>query len=325
MHARESPVKTWRTLTIDTLPDGEAVDISYLDVVGAVPGPRLTIIAGVHGTEYTSIEAVRTFCRNVDPAVIAGRITAVPVVNVPAFWARSPFVVPADGKNLNRSFPGDPGGGYTEVFAHHVFESFIAGADYLLDLHAGDLPEALEPFTLYEESPVESAARDIARAYGLGHVVRQAREGRTVGGSTSAAAADAGIPAIIAESGQNGLLELNAIDRHLAGLANVVRHLGLLEGDPSPTRPPCEHQGWHWIRTPVGGWWQPEVPVGTPVAEGELVGTVSELTGELLHEVRAPAAGVPLFLTTSPAVLADGLLLGLANGTDETGQPTGRH
>jgi uncharacterized protein len=28
--------------------------------------------------------------------------------------------------------------------------------------------------------------------------------------------------------------------------------------------------------------------------------------------VRAPEAGVPLFLTTSPAVVADGLLLGLA-------------
>lgn len=103
---------------------------------------------------------------------------------------------------------------------------------------------------------------------------------------------------------------------HLTGLANVVRHLGMLEGDPSPVRPPREHQGWHWIRTPVGGWWEPAVQVGTPVAEGDLVGTISELTGELLYEVRAPAAGVPLFLTTSPAVLADGLLLGLAHGAN---------
>ena len=312
-------MRTWRTLTIDTLPDGVAVDIPYLDLVGAAPGPRLTIIAGVHGTEYTSIEAVRTFARDLDPATIAGRITAVPVVNVPAFWARSPFVMPADGKNLNRAFPGDPGGGYTEAYAHHVFANFIAGADYLLDLHAGDLPEALEPFTLYEESPVESAARGLALAYGLGHVVRQSRAERTVGGSTSAAAADAGIPAITAESGQNGLVEPGAVERHLTGLANVVRHLGLVEGDPSPAPRPAEHQGWHWIRTPVGGWWQPAVPVGTPVAAGELVGTVSALTGELLHEVRAPAEGVPLFLTTSPAVLADGLLLGLARGADEAG------
>ncbi|HEY3685258.1 MAG TPA: hypothetical protein VGL93_19670 [Streptosporangiaceae bacterium] len=39
-----------------------------------------------------------------------GRITAVPIVNVAAFWAPSPIVVPADGRNLNRSLPGDPDG-----------------------------------------------------------------------------------------------------------------------------------------------------------------------------------------------------------------------
>ena len=69
-------MKTWRTLTIDTLPDAEAVDIPYLDVMGAAPEPRLTVIAGVHGTEYTSIEAVRIFARGLDPAVITGRTVA---------------------------------------------------------------------------------------------------------------------------------------------------------------------------------------------------------------------------------------------------------
>jgi len=76
------------------------------------------------------------------------------------------------------------------VLAHHITEAFIRPTDYLLDLHAGDLPEALEPFVLYDESPVEEQSRRLAHAYGLGHVVRQARAGRTVGGSTSAVAAD---------------------------------------------------------------------------------------------------------------------------------------
>ena len=55
--------------------------------------------------------------------------------------------------------------------------------------------------------------------------------------------------------------------------------------------------------------------VGEQVAAGQVLGTVSGLLGGLLHEVRAPEAGVPLFLTTSPAVVADGLLLGLARST----------
>ncbi len=58
-----------------------------------------------------------------------------------------------------------------------VTATFIKGSDYLLDLHAGDLPEALEPFALYDESPVEAKSRELALAYGLGHVVRRSRPG----------------------------------------------------------------------------------------------------------------------------------------------------
>ncbi len=176
--------------------------------------------------------------------------------------------MPQDGKNLNRSFPGDPSGSFTEVLAHRVFDGLILGSDFLLDMHAGDLPEALEPFTLFEQSPVEATARDMAIAYGLGHCVRQASAGRTVGGSTSACAADAGIPAIVAESGQNGLMQREAIDRHLAGLRNLARFLGVLAGTPDPPRPVQQHEGWHWLRTERAGWWQPAVTTGTAVRAG---------------------------------------------------------
>ena len=302
---------TVSVLDLPQLPGG-GLQIPYVDVRGAADGPHLTVIAGVHGTEYTSIAAVREFARSLDPATVSGRVTAVPLVNLPAFWARSPFVVPDDGKNLNRCFPGDPSGTYAEALADAVFSTFVAGSDALLDLHAGDLPEALEPFAMYEESPVQDAARDLALAYGVGHVVRQTREVRTVAGSSCAAAADVGIPAVIAESGQNGLVDRAAVDRHLAGLTNVARFLGVLPGEVVRASPPQEHEGWHWLRTPVAGWWEPAVPVGASVGAGELLGTVSGLLGGVEHEVRAPEAGVPLFVTTSPAVVADGLLLGLA-------------
>lgn len=300
------------TLRIEELPGGP--EIPYVDVRGRRDGPHLTVIAGVHGTEYTSIAAVRELARSLDPEQVCGRVTAVPLVNVPAFWARSPFVVPADGKNLNRCFPGDPDGSYADVLAHRLFETFVVGSDYLLDLHAGDLPEALEPFVIYEESAVEAASRDLAIAYGLGHVVRQSATRRTVAGSSCAAAADIGVPAIVAESGQNGLMDPTAVQRHLAGVTNVARALGVLPGEPVRHVPPREHEGWHWLRTPLAGWWCPAVPAGTPVAAGALLGTVSDLLGDVVHEVRSPEAGVVLFLTTSPAVTAEGLLLGLARG-----------
>ena len=299
------------TLEIE-LPDGPIV-LPYVSVQGNQPGPHLTVIAGVHGTEYTSIAAAREFARSLDAAQLRGRVTVAPLINPLAFWARTPFVVPTDGKNLNRSFPGAPDGTAAEVIAHHVTRAFIEPTDYLLDLHAGDLPEALEPFALYDESPVEAASRDLALAYGLPHVVRQTRSQRTVGGTTSAVSADLGKPAITAESGQNGILDRPSVDRHLAGLAGVCAHLGIMAGTVRRAPGLREYEGWNWLRTPVAGWWEPAVTVGADVAAGGLIGVVTDVLGEHRHEVHAPVDGVPLFITSSPAVEADGLLIGIAS------------
>jgi len=299
-------------LRVDLGDDG-ALSIPYVDVVGgAGDGPHLTVIAGVHGTEYTSIAAARELLTELRPAQLSGTVTVAPVINLPAFWARTPFVVPLDGKNLNRSFPGDAGGSATDRIAAAVTDGLIKGSDYLVDLHAGDLPEALEPFALYDASPVERRARDLALAYGLGHLVRQSARGRTVAGSTSAAAADLGIPAITAESGECGILDRAAVDRHLRGLRNLLRYLGIAPGEATAFGRPAEHEGWIWMTTDAAGWWQPAVKPGTPVAAGDLLGTVAPLIGGTPTDVTAPAAGVPIFMTSSPAVSAQGLLLGLA-------------
>ncbi len=307
-----------RELRVD-LGDHGVLGIPYVNVVGeAGDGPHLTVIAGVHGTEYTSIAAARELLAELRPAQLSGTVTVAPLINLPAFWARTPFVVPLDGNNLNRSFPGDARGSAAERIAAAVTEELIKGSDYVIDLHAGDLPEALEPFVFYDASPVERQARELALAYGLGHMVRQSSDGRTVAGSTSAAAADLGIPSFTAESGECGILARDAVDRHLRGLRNVLRQLRLLPGDAVAFDRPVEHDGWIWMAATDAGWWQPAVATGTLVAEGDLLGTVSPIVGGTPTRITAPAAGVPLFITSSPAVSADGLLLGLARPVKTT-------
>ena len=298
-------------LRIPGLHDGD-VELPFVQIHGPAPGPRLTLLAGVHGCEYAGMAALREFIAEIDAAELAGAITAVPVVNLPAYTSRTPFVVPADGKNLNRSFPGNPEGTFSEVLAHHVFERFIRGADYLIDLHSGDVPEALEPVVVYDESPVSEAARQIALAYGTQHVIRQPATARVTAGTTSAAAADAGIPAIIAEAGGNGIVDRQAVATHVRGLRNVAATLGMLPYRVERAPDQVEHNaGWNWIYTPVGGWWQPLAELGKRVEEGDVLGRVSDLFGDVIHEVTALEPGIPMFVTTSPAVVAEGLLIAL--------------
>ncbi|MEV0288871.1 succinylglutamate desuccinylase/aspartoacylase family protein [Kribbella sp. NPDC050820] len=289
------------------------LELPYIEIQGAHSGPQLSLLAGVHGCEYVGMAALRAFVAEVDPAELHGTITAVPVVNLPAYRSRTPFVVPADGKNLNRCFPGDPNGTYSDVLAHHVFERFIRGADYVIDLHSGDVPEALEAMTIYDESPVGETARRMALAYGTNHVIKQPATARVTGGSTSAAAADAGVPAIIAEAGGNGVVDNESIATHLRGLRNVAADLEMLPYEQEPAPCQIEHDnGWNWLYTPAGGWWEPLAELGKHIEAGELVGRVSDLFGDVTHEVEAPESGTPLFITTSPAVAADGLLMALA-------------
>ena len=67
-----------------------------------------------------------------------------------------------------------------------------------------------------------------------------------------------------------------------------------------------------WLRSAGDGWWQPAVRPGQKVEQGQLLGTVTTIDGaRTVQSVTAPADGVLMFITTSPAVETDGLLLGL--------------
>ena len=106
-----------------------------------------------------------------------------------------------------------------------MFNQVITGSDAVVDVHAGDLVEALEPFVMYDGGPAEDVARGLATAYEIRYVVRQATgPGQTVAGSSSAAAAAAGIPAITAEAG-GGLVTEAAVAAHVRGLDGVLRYL----------------------------------------------------------------------------------------------------
>jgi len=276
-------------------------------------GPRLTVLAGVHGCEYAPMAAVRRWTRALAERDLSGSVRAVPVLNLPAFRARSPFVVPDDGKNLNRCFPGDPAGTVADRLAYAAFTQLIEGSDALVDAHAGDMVEALEPFALYDAGASEDRARELAVAYGLGYVIRQEPgPGRAVGGTTSTAAAEIGIPAIIAEAGGCGLVEPAAVAAHVRGLDRLLALLGMTS-DPAPDGEAPVYLGrFLWLRATGEGWWEPAVRPGQRVSAGQLLGTVSSLDGaQVVQSVTAPAPGVPMFITSSPAVAANGLLLGL--------------
>ncbi len=283
-------------------------------IAGAQPGPAVFINAGVHGGEYPAIEAVIRLSKLLDPRELAGTVVLMPVVNLPAFWQRSMFVCPVDGLNPNRTFPGDPDGSYTEQLVHAVTTEFIARADYYIDLHGGDMVEDLAPFTISRrgDGEVDRKARELAEVFGLPyHVLADSAPSGQSGMMSFLAAAERGVPGFIAEAGGVGQLQPEAVDLLTAGVRRVLGHVGVLRADVEEVAPPTVLSGWHWLYSRTAGMFYPSVAVDDEVREGQVIGTIGSLFGDTLEEIVAPATGRVLFLTTSPAVTANGLLLSI--------------
>jgi len=285
----------------------------FFSIVGAHPGQTFLITAGIHAAEYTGIEAAIRLGRLLDPAEISGTVVIIPLLNRPGFYERSVYVNPEDGENMNRMFPGSPEGTWSERFAHHLLNDVVAGASYAIDLHAGDMIEDLVPFVGYRESgrpEIDQTMVQMMAAYGAAWSVRRLPIGERPG-LLYAAAAERGVAAILAESGRCGLLEEDAVQRHVNGVLNILRTVGILAGEPASVAPPRLLTRFDWLRSEHEGIFHSAVTVNDRVSAGQVLGEMVDLLGNPLGEVTAPSDGVVLFLVTSPAIKQDGLLMGI--------------
>ena len=210
-----------------------------ISVTGAKPGPTLFVNAGVHGGEYPAIEAVIRLSKTLDPKKISGTLILMPCLNLPAFRTRTPFVCPVDNVNPNRVFPGDAKGSYSEQMTHALIHEFVVHADAYIDLHGGDIPEALVPFSICRagNDAVAKRSKEIALAFGLPYVLTiskpvQPSKGHRAGAgglSSYAGAAEKGIPAILAEAGGVGQMQEDAVATLMQGVIKVMAHLKMLD------------------------------------------------------------------------------------------------
>jgi uncharacterized protein len=270
---------------------------------GDEPGPTLVVTGGVHGAEYASIAAALDLGRSLGPTHLRGRVIVVPVVNLPGFAARSIYICPLDGKNPNRVFPGDPAGTASEQIADWVFRNVLSQADYYVDLHGGDLIEALVPFTIFFRSgnpQVDALSLEMAQVFGIPYLVSSVNPGSTI-----AAASNAGIPSILTESGGQGIWTPEHVADHTRGLDRLMRHLNMLPGPaPSPT-PSTLLEQFLWLRSDHEGFWYPQASVGETVHAGQELGLIKDCEGNILQTALSPGNGTVLFIVSSLAIHAN--------------------
>ncbi|PSR27178.1 MAG: hypothetical protein C7B47_08920 [Sulfobacillus thermosulfidooxidans] len=298
--------------THDTLPvPGTDIVLPYTRIEGESDGPTLLVTGGVHGGEYPGIEASIRFAQQLDPSKLHGRVVVIHITNPPAFYEKTQYIGPLDGKNLNRVFPGKADGTVSERIAH-VVTQVAETADYWVDLHGGDIHEALIPFTIYSgggTGAVVKLSRAMAEAYGIPIIL----ESDSVVGGSYAAASHMGIPAILTEAGQVGQLDENAVSTHLRGLNNLLATFGFVDA-PVVSFPPAQiMRQFIWTRSPHQGLFYRYIQPGQTVHRGDIGGILKDAYGTLIEEVLVPQDGLVLFTATSLAINQDDPLFAVAS------------
>ncbi|HTG87950.1 MAG TPA: M14 family metallopeptidase [Pyrinomonadaceae bacterium] len=274
---------------------------------GAKPGPVLAVVAGSHGTEYTSIIALEKLIAMLNPAEISGTVIVVPLINIQSFEQKVPHVNPVDKKSMNRFYPGKMDGSQTERASYLITKQVVEQCDHLIDLHGGDLDESLRPYSYWTKTGNEKQdqiSREMVLAFGLDHIIISADRPKDPQASRylENTATTRGKPSITAEAGHAGTVETDDLNALINGCLSVMRYLKILPGQPTMVDHPVWFEKVVTLASEQTGIFYPVIKRGTYVEAGMKVGYVTDYVGKVIFEARAPVAGVVLYICAVPSM-----------------------
>ena len=292
---------------------GERIPVSVIR--GSAPGPALAVIAGNHGYEYPPILAAQRLLTKLDPAKLKGTVILVHVANMPSFLKRTVYYSPIDRENLNRVYPGNLDGTISHRIAYVITKEVIEHADYVIDMHCGDGNESLRPFSYWEpigNRKVDEAARQMVQAFGIPNIVIDRSDPADPAASRycSNTGSTRGKPSITIESGGMGVAyNEEDVARIEWGVTNVMRHLGMLEGQARMPENVTWYEPSKVLEFPANlaekqGLFYPKAQKAQMVEQGALLGYVTDFFGKTIYELRAPFAGEVLYIIRTPPVSA---------------------
>ncbi|MFQ3633415.1 succinylglutamate desuccinylase/aspartoacylase family protein [Roseiflexus sp.] len=268
--------------------DGTLLTIPLEIVCGAADGPRLAVIAGVHGDELEGVRAVQILSTTLDQHSLTGTVLLIPVANMAAFAARTRRN-PLDNTDLNRVFPGRPDGTISERLAYVIVNTLLADATLVVSLHGLGALGTLMPWMEFVDIPgsIGRASHTAALAFGFADLMPLP----LLPGVLIAALAQRDIPAIEGEIGGMGTVDPANWQRYVIGVMRVMRHLMMIPNSPAYVEKPGYWE-LHWVHAPSGGLFDRRFALGDKVVYNQQLGVMFDPFGEPVDSVVAPCDGL---------------------------------
>jgi predicted deacylase len=275
---------------------------------GRRDGPRLFLSAALHGDEINGIEIIRRIRHTRALDRLRGTLVCVPIVNVYGFINHTRYL--PDRRDLNRSFPGSEKGSLAGRLARLFASEVVDRCTHGIDLHTGANHRVNLPHIRADLDDPESAR--LARAFGAPVIV----EASLRDGSLRQYGMERGLPMLLYEAGEGLRFDALSIRGGVRGVLNVMRELGMLAASPSRRRVPAaaiESRESQWVRAPVSGLLRVELPMGSRVHAGQVLGRIADAVGDNEATVTSPIEGIIIGRTNNPVVNGGDALFHIAS------------
>jgi predicted deacylase len=259
-------------LNVGRLPSGTRIQMSLHCYRSENPGPIALVLGGVHGDEINGIEIVR---KSIETGVfnnlLRGSVIAIPILNIYGFINFSREV--PDGKDVNRSFPGNLKGSLASRVARSLTRIILPYIDFGMDFHTGGNSRFNYPQIRY--SGTDSMAKEMAQQFAAPYTIKKAN----ISKSLRKVAKDMGIPMLVYEGGESLRLDGFVIESGIKGLKRVLHSKEMIQESSKADYNTVHFNRTSWIRAPYSGIFIWSRESGVYVHKGEPLGTIKDPFG----------------------------------------------
>lgn len=259
-----------------------------------IDGPTLLLMGGVHGDEVNGVAIVRNIIRKKYNRPKRGIIICIPVFNVFGYLSLTREF--PDGRDLNRMFPGFDNGSLASQFAYRFTKEIAPLVDYVIDFHSGGADRANVPQIRCDLK--EEKALDLAKVFGAPFISHSNYIPKSVRHLFN----KMGKTILLFEGGKSKNLNESVISAGVKGALNVMKYLGIQDGEIKPNKTQIIIEKSKWLRSPSSGMFQLLVDNGSWVNKKDVIGEITDPYGEYQKKIYAPFDAYIFCVNTTPIV-----------------------
>ncbi|KAI8049337.1 hypothetical protein BDF21DRAFT_433175 [Thamnidium elegans] len=309
----EFPLNAISTAWIKIMTQGlsEWIKLPIIVCRGTEDGPVVGITAAVHGNELNGVPCIHRVVSQIDINKLKGTVVAVPCVNV---WGFLKFQREfADGRDLNRQFPGKEDGYASQVYCYHLMSKIISQFNYMIDLHTASFGRVNSYYVRADlNDPTGAIMAKLQQPQILLHNSGQ-------DGTLRSAAAARGIKAITVEIGNPQTFQDHYVQWSFMGVMRILDHFGMypissinineisahnsIENPSGPLHTVLCSRGF-WLYTKTGGLLEVYPDVNKLVRKGEIIARIKNMFGNVVEEYFSPCTGIIIGRSSNPVAMS---------------------